>query len=125
MGPGSVGVVDERGELFPSFQGASCFPPGSRTDVLTGAPKGQGIEMLLRTMNPTTIAVDEITAAEDCISLLHALWCGVDMLATAHAGSIRDLLKRPVYKPLVDSRVFSTVLVMQPDKTWREERIQV
>lgn len=122
-GKGGVGVVDERGELFPTFQGRSCFPPGEQTDILSGCPKGQGIELLLRTMSPSTIAVDEITATEDCQGLLHALWCGVDLIATAHAGNIRDFLKRPVYKPLVDSHIFSTVLVMQPDKSWREERL--
>lgn len=120
---GSVGVVDERGELFPTVQGKSCFPPGCKTDILSGSPKGQGIELLLRTMNPTTIAVDEITAKEDCAGILHALWCGVDLIATAHAGNVSDFLKRPVYKPIIESRVFSTVLVMQPDKSWREERL--
>ncbi|MBE6983352.1 MAG: stage III sporulation protein AB [Ruminococcaceae bacterium] len=122
-GQGSIAVVDERGELFPSFQGKSCFSPGSRTDILSGCPKGQGIELLLRTMGPATIAVDEITAQEDCNGLLKALWCGVDLIATAHAGSLRDFMKRTIYKPLLDSRVFSTVLVMQAEKTWREERI--
>ena len=124
-GNGSVAVVDERGELFPSVQGESCFPPGCRTDILSGCPKRQGIPLLLRTMSPGTIAVDEITDAEDCNGLLKALWCGVDLLATAHAGSLQEFLKRPVYKPLVDSRIFSKVLVMQPDKSWREERIPI
>ncbi len=124
-GQGSVAVVDERRELFPTFQGKSCFPPGCRTDVLSGCPKGKGIDLLLRTMGPTTIAVDEITAQEDCEGLLKALWCGVDLIATAHAGSVREFTKRTIYKPLIDSRVFSTVLVMRADKTWREERIPV
>lgn len=124
-GRGSVGVVDERGELFPRFQGKLCFPPGCRTDILSGCSKGQGVELLLRTMSPGTIAVDEITAEADCKGLLHAAWCGVDLIATAHAGSIRDFLMRPVYRPLVDSRIFTRVIVMQPDKSWREERMPI
>ena len=122
-GQGSIAVVDERGELFPIVQGKSCFSPGDRTDILSRCPKKQGIDFVLRTMGPSTIAIDEITAREDCDGLTNALWCGVDLLATAHAPSLREFLKRPIYKPLVDSRVFSTVLVMQADKTWREERI--
>ena len=125
MGQGSVAVVDERGELFPYFQGKSCFSSGCRTDILSGCPKPQGIDLLLRTMGPATIALDEITAEADCKGLLQALWCGVDLIATAHAGSVREFMKRTIYKPLVESRVFSTVLVMQPDKTWREERIPI
>ena len=124
-GKGSVAVVDERGELFPTYQGNACFLPGRRTDVLSGCPKRQGIELLLRAMGPETIAVDEITAEDDCRGLLHALWCGVDLLATAHAGNISEFMKRPVYKPLIESRVFSTVLVMQPDKRWKEEKLPI
>lgn len=124
-GQGSIAVVDERGELFPTFQGKSCFLPGIRTDILSGCPKMQGIEMLLRTMGPVTIALDEITAPEDCQGLLQALWCGVDLIATAHAGSVREFMKRPIYKPLVDSHVFTTALVMQPDKSWCVERIPI
>ena len=122
---GSVGVVDERGELFPNVQGKPCFPPGSRTDILSGCPKGRGVELLLRTMSPATIAVDEITADADCKGLLHAAWCGVDLIATAHAGSVRDFLMRPVYRPLVESHIFTKVIVMQPDKSWREERMPI
>lgn len=121
----NIAVVDERGEIFPNFQGKPCFPPGKRTDILSGCPKGQGIQLLLRTMSPAAIAVDEITAEEDCCGLMHAAWCGVDLIATAHAGSIQDFLKRPVYKPLIESRIFTRAIVMQPDKTWREERIHI
>ena len=122
-GRGSVAVVDERSELFPTYQGKCCFSPGARTDILSGCPKQQGIDILLRTMGPGTVAVDEITAKEDCDSLLQALWCGVDLLATAHAGSVSDFMRRPIYKPLRDSKLFTCALVMQPDKSWKEEKI--
>lgn len=122
---GSIAVVDERGELFPSFQGKSCFPSGRQTDVITGCSKKQGIEAVLRTMGPACIAVDEITAADDCRALIHAGWCGVRLLATAHAASREDLLSRPVYKPLVESRLFDTLLILQPDKSWRAERMDI
>lgn len=120
-----VGVVDERGELFPTYAGSACFYPGKRTDILSGCHKQQGIEQLLRTMNPSTIAVDEITADSDCSALIKAGWCGVNLLATAHAGSLKDLYSRPVYKPLLTSRLFERVLVMRKDKSYHEERLQI
>lgn len=122
--PGSIAVVDERGELFPQIAGSSCFQEGNRTDVLTGCPKPQGIEMVLRTMGPSCIAVDEITAQADCDALIRAGWCGVKLLATAHAGSKRDFYSRPVYKPLAESKLFESLLIMSPDKTWRLERME-
>lgn len=122
-GSGSICVVDERLELFPQVQGIHCFEPGSRTDILSGCSKFEGITMLLRTMCPQTIAVDEITAAEDCEALLNAGWCGVELLATAHAADRNDLFHRPVYRSIIENRLFDTLVVMQPDKSWRAERM--
>ena len=118
-GQGSIAVVDERGELFPG----TCFSKGPRTDVLTGCGKPHGIEILLRTMGPSCIAVDEITAESDCEALIQAAWCGVKVFATAHAADKRDLLSRPIYRHLGESGIFDTILIMQPDKSWREERM--
>ena len=122
-GAGSVAVVDERGELFPTYAGNMCFFPGKGTDVMSGCRKTTGMVMLLRTMGPATIAVDEITSREDCGAILEAIGCGVDIIATAHAGSVRDFLNRPVYAPLVEHRIFRNILLTRPDKSWREERL--
>ena len=112
-------VVDERGELFPDgfFEGCKSL------DVLSGCPKRIGIDTLLRTMSPKTIAVDEITAADDCTALLKACWCGVRLIATAHAATMSDLRSRHLYKPLVSEKIFEHVLIMQHDKTIHEERM--
>jgi stage III sporulation protein AA len=111
-------VVDQRGELFLDH-----FQLGRRMDILTGCPKKQGVEMILRTMGPTCIGMDEITAKEDCEALLHGAWCGIRLIATAHAGSVKDFISRPVYRPLVESGIFDRVIVMDRDKRWREERV--
>ena len=118
-----VAVVDEREEIFPVENGAFTFLPGRRTDVLSGCNKRSGIEMVLRSMNPQVIAVDEVTAESDCDALVYAGWCGVFLLATAHAADKRDLYSRPVYKPLLDHGLFQNLIVMKSDQTWRLERI--
>ena len=123
LGRGSVCVVDERQELFPMYKGQPCFEPGDSTDILSGCSKTNGIEAVLRSMNPRWIAVDEITAESDCEALLHAGWCGVELLATAHAGSLQDLRTRPVYKTLIKYNLFSTVVVLRTDKSWTMERM--
>lgn len=116
----NVSVVDSRWELFPP--GAS-FDEGQNTDILTGCGKNEGIQMVLRTMTPECIAVDEITSEEDCRALLHAGWCGVHLLATAHAASLQDFKARPIYAPLWRSGLFRHCVIMSRDKTWRLERI--
>ena len=113
-----IGVMDERGELFP--EGISR---GKRIDVLSGCSKQEGIPMLLRTMGPTCIAVDEITSPEDTAALLQAANCGVRLLATAHGSSVLDLRMRKVYRPLLENAVFAVVLVLQKDKTFTMERM--
>lgn len=115
----TVCVVDERGELYPDG-----FKRGKRMDVLTGCPKACGVERVLRTMGPQWIAVDEITAEEDCEALLHALGCGVKLLATAHAASRQDLKKRPIYRELLQKGVFSEILVLNSGKKWHMERMK-
>lgn len=115
-----VSVVDERGELFPC---GNLFDPGTRTDVLTGCSKAQGVDIALRTMSPKCIAVDEITAQEDCQALVSALWCGVDLLATAHAANCNDLQSRPIYRPLIQTGLFKQVIVLSRDKSWHLERM--
>ena len=101
-----ISVVDEREEIFPLNKGQACFYPGKNTDILSGCRKQDGIEAVLRSMNPELIAVDEITSNDDCDAMLHAGWCGVELLATAHAGTLTDLKNRPVYKPLIDKKLF-------------------
>lgn len=121
----NVSVVDEREEIFPRWDGQFCYSIGKNTDVLSGCGKTAGMEAVLRTMRPDTVAIDEITAQEDCRSLLSAGWCGVSLLATAHAGSKQDFLSRPIYKPLIESGLFEILLVMRADKTWYLEGLCV
>lgn len=117
---GSIGVVDERGEIFPVEAG---FETGNHTDVLTGCGKEAGIDMLLRCMGPRAIAVDEITAETDGEALLRAGRCGVDLLATAHASNLTDLRARPIYRKLWEYELFQWIVILRKDKTWTVERM--
>ena len=125
FGIGNISVVDEREEIFPRYQDMLCFFPGNHTDVLSGCNKATGIEWALRNMTPSLIVTDEITAQEDSESLLHAAWCGVRLIATAHAGSKDDLYSRPVYHSLLQHNLFQTLLVMHSDKSWHAERLDI
>lgn len=116
---GPVSVVDERRELFPEG-----FHRGENTDVLCGIPKPRGIDMVLRSMGPAVIAMDEVTGREDCEALLRAGWCGVRLLATAHAGSVRDLLERSIYRPLVETGLFSRAAVLNREQNWHLEEVR-
>ena len=119
-----IGVADERMELAACVDGRPQFDLGRTTDILSGIAKEQAIEMLLRSMNPQWIAVDEITAAKDVEAMLRASYCGVRFLATAHACTEADLHSRPVYRSLLEAEIFETLFVLDAQRNIRMEGIR-
>ena len=115
----AVAVVDSREELFPCG-----FQAGEGVDVLSGCEKEIGLTMVLRTMAPDYIAVDEITAEADAQALVRAGGCGVRLLATAHGSTLEDLARRPCYRLLLEAGVFQTVVLLSAHKTYRLERME-
>ena len=104
-------------------EGLAQLTVGRHTDVLTGFPKAVGIELLLRAMTPTWIALDEITAPEDVAAMEQAAYCGVRFLATAHAARVEDLICRPLYRRLLNTAVFENVALIRPDRSIVCERM--
>lgn len=107
-----VAVCDERGELAAARQGRCGFDLGRCCDVMTGVEKAEGMMMLLRAMNPQTIAVDEISRERDMEAIERAVGCGVAIFATLHASGIRHMKKRPAYARLLDMNIFEKAVVI-------------
>lgn len=108
-----VSVADERGELAACWHGQCQMELGIHTDVLTGCPKATAIGMLVRSMAPQVVAVDEITAREDIYAMEQAVGCGVSLLATAHGSGIEDLKRRPLYREMMGEGIFRMVVTIQ------------
>lgn len=120
-----ISVVDERMEVGACVGGVPQFDLGEHTDILTGTKKEDGIEMLLRAMNPQWIAVDEITAQQDIAAISRASYCGVQFFATAHAYSKQELYDRPVYRQLIALGVFKNLILINEDRSLHIERVAV
>ncbi len=86
-----VGVVDERSELAACYHGLPQNDLGIRTDVLDGCPKSIGMELMLRSMSPEVLVVDEL-GNSDATAVEKVISCGCTILATAH-GESRDYFK--------------------------------
>lgn len=114
-----VGLADERGEVSASTGQGAALEVGQRTDVMVNVPKAEAVMMLLRTMSPQWISLDEITAPADIEALDRAAYCGVKLLATAHGDSLSDLTRRPLYRRLMERGVFSQVALLAPDKSYQ------
>ena len=105
-GPRRVALIDGRGGVAVMYRGRPQMDVGPRTDVLDARPKALGIPLVLRAMNPQVIAVDEITVPEDVKAMSLAAGCGVRLLATIHAADVAELLEKPLYRRLLEDRVF-------------------
>ena len=92
---------------------------GPRTDVLDACPKSLGVPIVLRAMNPQIIAVDEITVREDLTAMSLAAGCGVGLLATIHAADVLELLRKPLYRELLEGQVFRLAVRISRDEGGR------
>ncbi|MBS6397523.1 MAG: stage III sporulation protein AA [Clostridiales bacterium] len=113
----TVGVVDERSEIAGSFRGLPGNDVGMRTDVLDTCPKAEGMMMLIRSMAPEVIAVDEIGSREELIAMQYAMNCGCVVLATVHGGSMEELMVKPVLREMIEGKLFERYAFLQPGRT--------
>ena len=107
-----VGVVDERSELGGCYMGTAQNDLGIRTDILDCCPKADGMLMLIRSMAPQVIAVDEIGAREEICAIEYALHCGCKMLATAHGVSMEEMKKKPFFEQMIREKRFERYIVL-------------
>lgn len=109
----TVGLVDERSEIAGCFQGIPENDVGKRTDVLDGCPKAEGMMMLLRSMAPRVVAVDELGSEADVHALEQVLKCGCSVVATIHGASWEEIRQKCFLKPLLDGRTFGRFLILE------------
>lgn len=108
----TVGTVDERSEIGGCYQGIPQNQIGKRTDLLDGCPKVEGMLLLIRSMNPQVLVVDEIGTAEDVHAVEYAMHCGCKMLATVHAGTLEELKQRPLFHQMIEEKRFERYIVL-------------
>jgi stage III sporulation protein AA len=107
-----VAVIDERSEIAGSKRGVPSFDVGARTDVMDGCPKAEGIMMMIRSMSPDVIIVDEIGRSEDAEALAEALHAGVRVIATAHGSNVAEMASRPALSQLFNPPFFQIYTVL-------------
>ncbi|HLR80084.1 MAG TPA: stage III sporulation protein AA [Bacillota bacterium] len=112
VGAHKVGVVDERSEIGGSNKGIPQHDLGIRTDVMDACPKDEGMMMMIRSMSPDVLIVDEIGSESDVKALMEAINAGVTVICTIHSHSLEELKKRPSLKPLFAQQVFRRFVLL-------------
>lgn len=115
----SVGLADERSEIAASYLGVPQNDVGIRTDVMDAMPKTYGIMMLIRTMSPEVIAVDEIGSPEDISSIMYGINCGCSFIGTIHGDSIEDVTNKPALQILINEKLFERYLLLEKNNPVR------
>lgn len=103
-------VVDTRGELSFETDGQ-----GLCLDILQGYPRACGVEIATRTLSAQLIVCDEIGDVEEAMALISAHHGGVPLVATAHAGTPEELLRRTGIRLLHEAHLFGAYVGIRRD----------
>ena len=95
-------MIDEREEFIrEKYYGTSV-------DVMRGYKHAEGAAIALRMLSPDVIAIDELGGREECDTLFESANSGVRIIATAHAKTYDELIKKRNLYPLISGGVFDT-----------------
>ena len=108
----NVGVVDERGEIAACFQGIPQLDVGDRTDILDNCKKAIGMRMLLRTMSPAGIAVDELGSVEEIDIIQQMNGSGCTVMATIHGNNMEELKQKRMLESIWREKVFTNIIFL-------------
>lgn len=101
-------VVDTREEFIGQLNESERL-----LDILVGYPHSMGIDIAVRTLGAELVICDEIGTDADANALLLAANRGVPVLASAHAASLPELLRRPCMQQLHRAGVFDTYIKLK------------
>jgi len=108
----NVSVVDERSEIAGCYMGLPQKQLGQYCDVVDACPKDIGIMMVIRSMAPEVVAVDEVGSEKDFEALRYALTSGCSLLATIHGSSLEQMKEKPVFEPIFRSGMFERLIFL-------------
>ncbi|MBO8163146.1 MAG: stage III sporulation protein AA [Brevibacillus sp.] len=107
-----VSIVDERSEIAGCLNGVPQRDVGPRTDVLDACPKALGMMMMIRSMSPEVVIVDEIGRAEDSEAIWEAIHAGVSVICSAHGFDLAEAVRRPMLGKLIQQGAFERYIVL-------------
>lgn len=112
-----VGVVDERSEIAGCYLGIPQNDVGRRTDVLDGCPKAEGMMLLIRSMSPQVLAVDEIGTRSDAEALHSAFATGCKVFSTIHGACVKDVKRKLFLKDILKEQWFDRFIFLERKET--------
>lgn len=112
-----VGIVDERSEIAGCVNGVPQHQFGERIDVLDSCPKREGMMMMIRSMSPQILIVDEIGHEKDGAAIAEAVNAGISLAMSAHGDSLEDCMKRKSLREIIENGAFQRIVFLNDGKT--------
>ncbi|WP_027955429.1 MULTISPECIES: stage III sporulation protein AA [Halobacillus] len=111
--PSKVAIVDERSEIAASLRGVPQLDVGTRTDVMDACPKADGMMMMIRSMSPDVLIVDEIGGERDALAVQEAVYTGVKVICSLHGNGVESVSRRPSVSQLMHDQVFERYITLE------------
>lgn len=108
-----VAIIDERSEIAGCLKGVPQHQVGHRTDVMDACPKAEGMMMMIRSMSPEILIVDEIGSEADVNAIMEAVYAGVTIVSTVHGDNNEAIMQRPSLAKLFRQKVFKRLVVLE------------
>ncbi len=109
----TVSVIDERSEIAGCYLGIPQNDVGIRSDVLDSCPKEKGLMLMLRSMSPRVVAVDELGGKQDEEALFKLSSCGCKVVATVHGENMDDLKGKSGWETILKSQLFERFILLE------------
>ena len=104
----NVLITDEKNEIY-----SHSFSFGARCDYMLSASKVFAFYEGVRNLRPDVIISDELSSKAEVYGAANAALCGVAVIASAHANSLSDLIKKPELKFAFDNKIFKTAVIIE------------
>ena len=116
-------VCDERGELAACVSGIEQNDMGINSDILTSYPKHESIMIGLRSFSPDIIICDEVATGDEVRAIETGVNSGVHFALSIHARDERELKSKPLLRKLLETGVFSDVILLSAVHIGKTEKI--
>ncbi len=110
-------VIDESGELGGFDDVANGIGGARRACVHPGTTYHETIRRAIRNHTPHVIIIDELMTHDDVVGAMAAASRGVQLIATCHANTIRDMIHNPLISDLVGGQQHAAVTDVNASKT--------
>ncbi len=107
-----ISIIDTRGEIAACVNGVPQNDIGN-ADVFDSWNREDGIISAIKAMSPEIIVCDEIGSNFDLQAINACVGAGVELIATAHGGSLEEIMKRDIIKRILMTGAFDNIVLLK------------